>query len=95
MIQRAELHLALLAIHAHVHAMRWKQQDANELGDQEWVPTGPNPIGVTIFYDDQEQEFVVVTEDGDHLGSAKTMAEAQEIAENFGYPLPDKPPAPK
>jgi hypothetical protein len=65
--------------------MRWKQQDANELGDQEWVPTGPNPFGVTIFYDDQEQEFVVVTEDGDHLGSAKTMAEAKEIGENLGY----------
>jgi hypothetical protein len=61
--------------------MDWKQQDANELGHQEWMPEGPNPLDVTIFHDGKQ--FVVVM-GGDEIGTASTLDEAKTIAENLG-----------
>lgn len=61
--------------------MRWKQQDGNELGHQEWVPEGLNPLDVTIFHDGTQ--FVVVM-GGDEIGTASTLDEAKLIGENLG-----------
>jgi hypothetical protein len=71
--------------------MKFRQQDANELGDQEWVPIGPNVLDIAIFHDGEK--FVVVML-GDEIGTAETLAEAKVIAENLGF-SPDKPPARK
>jgi hypothetical protein len=66
--------------------MKFRQQDANEFGDSEWVLLTDDgretPLGITIFRSDDG--FEVVTADGDVLGTAKTFAEAKKIALNLG-----------
>jgi hypothetical protein len=81
----AELHLAPVLYVYISPACDGNSRTPTNSATRSGCQPAPNPFGVTIFYDDQEQEFVVVTEDGDHLGSAKTMAEAKEIGENLGY----------
>jgi hypothetical protein len=57
-----------------------------------WHDDSPSALGITIFHNGDE--FVVVTDYGDQLGTAETLAEAQEIAEDLGC-SPDDTPGPK
>jgi hypothetical protein len=66
--------------------MKFEQRDANEHGDTEWVlmtdDGREHPMGITIFCG--ENGYEIVTEDGDVLGQASTLIEAQKIALNLG-----------
>jgi len=61
--------------------MRWKQDDANERGDQVWVPTGMNTLDISIYHDGAEY---VVLMGNDELGRADTLPMAKLVAENLG-----------